>query len=419
MVVASNVKLITTAAALTKLGSEYSYETKLFALGPTDSRGTLKGDLLVKGSGDPNISGRFTGRPTALFETWARLLKESGISQIAGDIVGDDTIFDRQFVHPSWPADQLTFWYTAPVSALSFNDNCVDLLVAPASQTGRPPAIRLSPRTSYVATKNLCETVEKPTKPLILYRPPSTNDITIGGQVRLGTSPWNGSVTVENPSRYFVHVLWETLHRCGVKVIGKPRLVSDNESSYTSNDPPILVHSSDLADTVFVTNKRSQNFYAEQLLKTLGHEVLGQGSFHAGKQVIESFLADIGASDPGCCISDGSGLSRDGRLTTRQIVAVLEFMYRSPHKLVYLKSLPVSGTDGTLAERLTGPGLQGEVLAKTGYVAGASALSGYVFPENGPPLAFSILINGLKAGYNARAKAFQDSICRIIVLGQP
>lgn len=419
MIVASNVKLITTAAALSKLGPDYTFKTKLFAVGPVDFHSMLQGDLLVRGSGDPNISGRFAGRPAALFESWARLLKERGIHTVAGDIVGDDTIFDREFVHPSWPRDQLTFWYTAPVSALSLNDNCVDLLVAPAPQSGRPPAIRLSPHTSYVAIKNLCKTVEKPTKSLVLYRAPQTNAVIVGGQMRLGNSPWEGSVTVQNPSLYFVHVLWETLRRCGIKVIGEPRLISDCESTYTSHAAPVLVHTSNLADTIVVTNKRSQNFYAEQLLKTLGHEILGEGSFRAGKEVIESFLAEMGALDPGSRISDGSGLSREGRLTTRQIVRVLEFMHRSPYRVAYLKSLPVSGGDGTLARRLAEPGLQGRVLAKTGYVAGASALSGYMFPEDAPPLAFSILINGLKAGYNARAKAFQDSICRIILLGEP
>lgn len=414
MVVASNMKLITSAAALCLLGPEYKFKTELFTLGHLDSGGTLHGNLLVRGGADPNISARFAVHPTAIFEKWALVLRSLGISAISGDIIGDDRILDREFIHPAWPSDQLTFWYTAPVSGLSFNDNCVDLTVISAPRADAPPVIRLSPLTSYVSLKNACATYNKLTEPLVLYRTPGTNNITVRGQVRLRASPWQGAVTVHNPSLYFAHVMWETFRRSGIEVGGRPRLVYQTEYLDSFTRAPALVHTSTLAQSIKVMNKRSQNLYAEQVFKLLGHEVMGDGSFRGGRKVIESFLDEINADAPGCRISDGSGLSSTGRSTAQQIVAVLSHMHRSPHRLIYVGSLPSAGRDGTLANRLGEPGLRGRIFAKTGYVSGANALSGYLFPEQGVPMAFSILVNGVKAGGNAKAKGFQEDLCRAL-----
>ncbi len=414
MVVASNMKLITSAAALCMIGADYEFRTELYMLGDLDSHGTLDGDLLVRAGADPNISGRFTGRPTAIFEKWARALREMGVSSISGDVIGDDLIFDREFIHPGWPSDQLTFWYAAPVSSLSFNDNCIDLTVIPAFQAGAPPLIRLSPSTSYIRLENGCVTQEKATKPLVLYRTPGTNNITVRGHVTQGASPWRGSVTVHNPSLYFVHVLVETLQRCGVTVRGEPRLLRKDESPAVDAAAPALLHKSSLVSTINVMNKRSQNLYAEDIFKLLGHEIVGDGSFRGGRKAVESFLRDINAYAPGCNISDGSGLSSAGKLAASQLVAVLCHMYRSPHRLAYVDSLPASGNDGTLKNRLSGPHMEGKVLAKTGYISGASALSGYLFPEKSQPVAFSIIVNGIGPADNSKAKAFQDKLCRIL-----
>jgi len=414
MVVASNMKLITSAAALCMLGPAYEFKTELLMMGRLDSAGMLHGDLLVRGGADPNISGRFAAGPTSIFESWARAIKTLGVAAISGDIVADDRIFDREFVHPAWPSDQLTFWYTAPVSGLSLNDNCIDLTIIPASQVDAPPIIRMSPVTSYVSLQNACVTRRKVSKPLVLYRTPSTNNITVRGHVRHGAAPWRGSVTVHNPSLYFVHVMWETFERCGIRIGGGPRLAYGTEYTDAREGASALVHKSTLASSVSVMNKRSQNLYAEQIFKLLGHEVMADGSFDGGRRAIESFLESIGADDPACRISDGSGLSSAGRLTARQIATVLCHMYRSPHRADFMNSLPSAGTDGTLENRMDDPGLRGRIIAKTGYVSGANALSGYFFPREGTPMAFSVLVNGIKSGKNSEAKALQDDLCRAL-----
>jgi serine-type D-Ala-D-Ala carboxypeptidase/endopeptidase (penicillin-binding protein 4) len=128
-VVASNMKLFTTATALVYLGADFEFKTEIFYRGDISAEGKLDGDIVIRGSGDPNISGRFfDGNVTAVPAFWADRIKKHGIQVISGDIIVDDSIFDREFVHRNWPKDQLSKWYCAPVSGLSFNDNCVDII---------------------------------------------------------------------------------------------------------------------------------------------------------------------------------------------------------------------------------------------------------------------------------------------------
>ncbi len=418
--VASNMKLLTTAAALHTIGSGYRFTTTVYRRGDVLDEDTLAGDIVIRGGGDPNISGRFYGgRSTAIMEDWAVALQEAGIKEITGDIVADDTFFDREYVHPGWPRNQLSRWYCAPVSGLSFNDNCVEIRLL-ADGNGGVKVVK-EPPTGYITVRNSSRlTKKKKGANLIVHKKPGTNEIFVKGKVRSRSLPATHFLTVDNPPLFFASVFKEVLERQGIKVNGRARLIDDADTygdergGLATGLHELASMSSTLGQSVKVANTNSQNFYAEQILKTLGVEVKGEGSFAAGREVLSGFLLELGYPPDRYNIADGSGLSRENRLSPRIIVGILAHMYGHREGLTFYSSLSVSGTTGTLKRRLTKPSYKGRVMAKTGYISKASALSGYVETLSGKTLAFSILINNFKAS-NSKIKKIQDSICRALV----
>ncbi|MFH0889009.1 MAG: D-alanyl-D-alanine carboxypeptidase/D-alanyl-D-alanine-endopeptidase [Planctomycetota bacterium] len=399
MITASNVKLFTTAAALCKLGPDFEFTTTLFYDG-TLKDSILNGNLIIKSNGDPNISGRFYNNcPTAIFEQWAKKLLEIGIKSINGDIILDDSAFDRKYCLPSWPKDQLTYWYCAPISAVSFNDNCVEITVFLNRKTNKIEYV-VSPPTKYVKVsldialdKNISESR------IEFYRVPNTNNITINGKMSFKDSIYKEFITVNNPPLFFGTVLKEVLKQKGINVDGK--ISSANHPYQPLNQ---LVKTSEtqtnLAQTVNVINKRSQNFYAEQVLKSMAYHYKGKGSFTGGLEIIRDFLADEVGITPGAYfISDGSGLSRENCFSTNQIIKLLGYLYR--HKLfsVFRDSLD---SDLRFSKKSKNHSEKEEsIWVKTGYLKNALSLSGYALKTKNtankqtPPdyYAFSLIIN--------------------------
>ncbi len=413
-IVASNMKLLTTAAALQYMGAEYQFKTTVYRRGDISKEGVLSGDIIIRGGGDPNISGRFHGgRSTAILERWAAALSEAGIIEIGGDIIADDTYFDREYIHPSWPRDQLARWYCAPVSGLSFNDNCIELRVLPGANGG--VKIVKEPSTKYVTVHNSCRiTKKKKDAKFIINKKPGTNEIFVKGRVKSSQLPATHFVTVDNPPLFLASVFKEVLERQGIKVDGRVRLITEKDGNSPLKLHELTSMASTMAQSVKVANTRSQNFYAEHILKALGMETKGKGSFAAGQEALRGFLLELGYSSDRYKITDGSGLSRDNRLSPRMIVDILAFMYRHRDGDVFYSSLSTSGTSGTLRNRLKKEPYKGRVRAKTGYIYKASALSGYVETLGGKTVAFSILINNFKVP-NSKIKRIQDSICRTLV----
>lgn len=416
LVPASNMKLVTTAAALEKLGRDYRFVTRFYLTDAPDENGVVKGALIARGSGDPNISGRFQPSVTALFEKVRDKLKERGAREIADGIIIDDTIFDRVYTHPSWPKEQLSNWYCAEVSAVSFNDNCVDLTIEPNKKIGAPVNVRSVPDTQYVNIKNGCTTTaSKKEHGFSFSRRTDTNNIQVAGKYWKNAKPHSESVTVHNPGLYFGTVLREVVRGGGVAVTGTVRLAS--RSYDEEKDNLVLVDEivSEMMPTVTVANQRSQNFYAEQLFKLLGHVCGDGGSFEEGARIVSEYLAELKIDRQQFVVSDGSGLSPQNRLTASGIIAVLEHMYSSALSRQYFESLAVSGADGTsMSSRLSEAPYAGRVHAKTGTLNGVSALSGYVETLDGDVVAFSILVNN-HSGNQAAVKKFEDAVCRMLV----
>ena len=405
---ASNMKIFTTAAGLSILGPDYTYKTPLYYSGTIDAEGTLHGDVIVIGSGDPSISGRYRNRqygledkPTsAILADWAAALKARGVKRITGDVIGDDDAFDDEDLGLNWELDDLPFWYAAGVSGLSLNENCYDYVIEPGARVGDPARIRIIPDTTYVTLKNDAVTTISGVAPTAdVFRWPNSNEITFYGYIPLGrtvrhrASVWNGTL-------YTVTVLKETLERDDIAVDGEARdadSMPDKAARLNPTEGRTLFYTQEsvpLSRIVSIINKPSQNFYADMLLKTLSKEVNGVGTWRGGFAVAQKFLASIGAPNANLFnMDDGSGLSRRNLVHPNHTVAVLRYMMSSPNFKIFYDSLPIMGVDGTIANLNRGTLAAGNVHAKTGTITYARSLSGYLDTADGERIIFSTMCN--------------------------
>lgn len=392
---ASNMKLFTTVAALDLLGPDFEYRTTLAYRGRIDAGGTLRGDLKVTGRGDPTIGGRFhDGNSVAVFQQWADELKKLGIRAVDGSVVFEYGYFDTEFVHPTWPPNQLMHWYEAPVGALTLQEGCVAVRVRPGKPGGRP-IVSLEPPSAYFRVENTAVTRSR--HGLLVTRRRDSNTIVVDGNVGRNSGQTEVFVTVVDPVRYFATVMLETFGKRGVTVSGAPLFaLEDGRSDWTT----VAEYRTPLAVVMFVVNKRSQNHYAEQLLKTIGAEVKGSGTWEAGARAVDEWLQSKVGSKPGqFTMIDGSGMSRYNRASAASFVALLRYAWSKPYLRDFLSSMPYSGEDDSrLRNRLDKAPYARQVYAKTGYISGVVGLSGYVRGKSGKIYAFSFLFNDYRAG---------------------
>lgn len=389
---ASNMKVLTSAAALCTLGKDFEFSTRVLSRGSL-SDGTLKGDLCLVGGGDPNISGRFyNDEPLTLLRQWAEKLKTAGIKSISGDLLYDSTLFGGDAFCPGWPQDdQFNRWYCAEVSALAFNDNCIAVKVTPG-KVGEAANVVLVPQTNYCTIVNETKTTAGKGAALIdLRRERGQNVIRVKGNVPAnGSGGFVGEITVSDGAAYFATVFRETLEAAGIKVEGQTRahtLSAEELGAFST----LVDHRAKLLDALKPVNTNSQNLHAEMLLRQLGLAYAGKGTFKTGAAALEDWLTKKKLWDKGMVIVDGSGLSASNRVTARALCGVLALMDKREEAEAWRASMAVSGESGTLKKKLNGK-LKGKVIAKTGYISGVRALSGYMTCGK-KRVAFSMLYN--------------------------
>jgi len=408
---ASNLKLFTSSAGLVLLGDDYKFTTNIYKRGRIEGS-TLVGDLVVQGRGDPTLSGRFNDNNIVkVFSDWADSLSSLGIDEVTGNIIGDDNEFDDRGLGEGWAWDYESDWYAAQSSALSFNDNCIDLVVTADKQTGMAK-VDINPNTNYAVIVNKVSVVKKDSVTSIdVYRERGTNVVTIYGTIRHSDSV-KTYVTVNNPTQYTMVVLKQVLESKGIVVGGFPLDVDDLSAPIEYNKlSKLFTHfSTHLTDVIKIINKNSQNFFAEQLLKTIGLEIENFGSVENGITACNSVFQEMGINPENQIIVDGSGLSRLNLVTSKQIVSLLNFMYLNKYYLPFYNSLPIAGVDGTLANRMKGTKAENNVRAKTGFIGSARSLSGYVNTADNEPVAFSMIANNFTVPLKL-VENIQDLVC--------
>ena len=407
---ASNMKLFTTAAAIDMLKPGFEVTTAVYARGEVDASGTLSGDLKIVGRGDPTIGGRFhDGSATAVIQQWAADLKKAGVKTITGDLIFEFGYFDTEYIHPTWPADQLVAWYEAPIAAFSMQEGCVEVRVLP-SKPGQQCVVQLEPPTNYLQIENSCRTGRG--LPFIT-RKLGTNTVIVRGGVPARSGATEVFITVENPVHYFAQVTNETFQRAGIRIQGKVALVAkDPRPDWRM----VTKHTTPLSILIYVVNKKSQNHYAEQVLKMIGAEQRQQGSWAAGNAEVKEWLTTkIGVPANEFHPVDGSGMSRDNRASANAFISLLRYMWKSPWREEFVSSLPYTGDpDSKFGNRLRRPPYARQVYAKTGYISGVIGLSGYVHAQSGKVYAFSFLFNRYRVGVFA-VYNLQDAMLKEII----
>ena len=429
---ASNMKVLTTAAALHLLGASYEFETQLLSTSPIREH-AIEGDLILRGTGDPNISGRFyDGGATALLRTWARQLNAHGLWRVSGDLIVDDSFFDDVRFLPSWDRGQEGRWYSAQISSLSFNDNCIDVSIHPARSIGSRARVSIVPACSAIRAQGAPRTVPGSKWGITIHRKTGTNDLSIGGKIgQRVKGDFTDYVTVDDPAMFFGSVLARVLAEEGIEIAGRVRRVKagdgyyDNASrqqtsarsgaresartakSVAAGETLLVRHTSTLEQDLAVINKNSQNLHAEILLKSLGARVEGSGSVEGGARAIRRFVAEKGLRASGLEVRDGSGLSHENRVSSGLLAGVLRAVMAEPYFETFRDSLAVAGTDGTLRSKFwRSKQLHGRVMAKTGNISGVSSLSGYL-TRGSKTWCFSILVNGFP-GFPKGSKSVPD-----------
>jgi D-alanyl-D-alanine carboxypeptidase/D-alanyl-D-alanine-endopeptidase (penicillin-binding protein 4) len=408
---ASNNKLITAAVSLARLGADHRFTTRVAAAGPVSESGTLEGDLVVIGGGDPAISERFyDDDPTAAFRDWADSLKARGISRITGDIVGDDDLFDDVHVGPGWAWDYLDSYYAAEIGALLYNEGAVTYRIAPGDSIGAPASLESLPRTSYLKLDVDITTVADSIGVFVRSdRSPFSNDARLWGEIWVNGDTVTRYVAPHDPTLYFVTVLSEVLAAEGIEVDGGPADLDDlSEEIDADGLETLFVHQSPtLAEIIEPFLKRSQNQIGEMLMRYLGAVTSGTGSIRAGREAVEGTLTSWGLTPQSYIYADGSGLSRYNYVSPDALVRLLRVMARRPEFDVFYQSLPVAGVDGTLRNRMRGTRAEGNAHAKTGSISNSRALSGYVTTLDGELLIFSMVANNFDVSSRA-AEYLQD-----------
>ncbi|TDC65465.1 D-alanyl-D-alanine carboxypeptidase/D-alanyl-D-alanine endopeptidase [Streptomyces hainanensis] len=396
---ASNTKLLTAAAALDILGPDHRYRTEAVGAGRIRG-GELRGDLYLRGSGDPTMLAED-------YDAIAADVAARGITRVRGDLVADDTRFDDVRLGRAWSWDGEADYYSAGISALTlapdtdYDAGTVYVSAAPGRAAGDRPVVTLTPANDHVAVVNRATTVpagEPDT--LSVTREHGAGALVVSGRIPVGAAPTTAWIAVDDPTAYATAVFADALAAHGVRVTGDTVLGRAAPADAT----PLAAHESmPLSELLVPFLKLSNNMHAEALVKTIGHRTAGRGTWSAGLAAIQRYAAGLGMDTGGFRQVDGSGLSRMNLVPAAELATLLAAVRAEPWFDDWYRALPVACAPdrlvgGTLRSRMCGTPAAGNVRAKTGSLTGATGLSGYVTTADGRELVFSVLLNDYLSG---------------------
>ncbi|HEU4570030.1 MAG TPA: D-alanyl-D-alanine carboxypeptidase/D-alanyl-D-alanine-endopeptidase [Gemmatimonadales bacterium] len=405
---ASNTKILVTATASALLAPDFTVKTSVYGTGPLTD-GVLTGDLVLYGRGDPTFSPRCYGvdttapgacdrDPFAKLAELAAQLRARGVRVVRGDLVGDGSYFEPTTVHPAWEGYDLNWWYAAPVSGLGFNDNSIDIHWGPGAEVGAPAAVSFTPDLGDVTLENRTTTAPADSGDAIdFFRTPGTLALWAEGRVGAGSRGGTEYFALPDPALYTARAFRQALAAAGISVLGTTRATVDSMAYREVRgccQALAEVESRPLKDWVFPILNTSQNWFAEMLLKQVGRQFGGVGSWQKGLEVERRFLIDsVGVDSAAFAVMDGSGLAAADLVTPRAFAQVLRYIARHPRFATFNDALPHAGQPGSLRNRFRGTRLEGRVRAKTGSISRVNTLSGYIDRPDGRTWTFSIQAN--------------------------
>lgn len=394
---ASNTKLFTAALSLEKLGAEFTFTTPVLMDGTVEGE-SLKGNLYLKGMGDPSLN-------RDRLKELAKTISAKGIRSVKGDIVVDVSAFTDNRWGVGWSWDYLHYGYAPEVWSVALDRNSVTVQIFPSSD-GQLAKIVTVPTTNWLIIDNRIITTKGGEPQWSVWRDPWERTVHFWGRIPLNSPPTTVRISIPSVPHYVGEVFQEVLTDNGVTVLGKVRV------GQTPRDAVVIAEakSPPLQELVRWLNKVSDNLYAEMLLRSVALKEKGQASLRDALRILTEQLSEWGIETSDVQIVDGSGLSRLNAVTPRSVVKLLQVARTRPWFDAFKDSLPVAGRDGTLQSRFKGTPGEGVVFAKTGYISGVVALSGYIQCKDGSELVFSVLVNH----YNTSTRQVQTSIDKFV-----
>jgi serine-type D-Ala-D-Ala carboxypeptidase/endopeptidase (penicillin-binding protein 4) len=404
---ASNTKIVVSAVASALLDPEWKVKTSVYGTGPI-ADGILEGDLVLYGRGDPTFARRCYATDTLAvgacdtdpfqkLKLLAEQLRTRGITVVRGDIVGDGSYFEPTTVHYGWEGYDLNWWYAAPVSGLGFNDNSIDIAWGPGPMVNAPAAVAFSPDLGDVVMENRTRTVPADSSDDVdFFRTPGTLSLWAAGTVGASSRGGTEYFAMPDPDLFTARALRKVLADYGIAVTGTTRSTSDsNDYRHVLNTAALAeVESRPLKDWVFPILNTSQNWFAEMLLKQLGRQFGGEGSWRKGIEVERRFLIDSMRIDSTqIAMTDGSGLAANNLVSPLAFAQVIRYIMQHPRAATFTAGLPQAQRVGSLRNRFRGTPLEGRVHAKTGSISRVNTLSGYIDRPDGRRWTFSIQAN--------------------------
>ena len=418
---ASDLKLLTSGAALEYLGGDYRFTTKLYLNGNTSSNGEFFGDIIILGGGDPSINASFYNNPEKFFDEFISALKSLGIKSIKGNIIGDDNCYDDEYYPNGWSWDDLKYPYAAQINALSAFDNKVVFTITPNEEIGLPANISVTPANDYIQVVNNVTTGNTSTVSSVnLTNTLFSNFVYLNGKISssaaIGSEKSNEiikTLSINNPTLFFVNIFKDLLIKNDIAFDGSLFDIDNYQISTPYSQMKLIAtaESPQLRKIISFMNHYSDNLIAENILKTLAYKNSGLGTFGAGTDCLIKYARKAGISTQELRLYDGSGLSRMNLMSPSDFTTLLTYIYKSKYKDDFVSSLATPSENGTLKDRL--PELTQRLWAKTGSMSGVNNLCGYIETADNQMCAFSVMLLNTTISIPNSSKII-DAICNQI-----
>ncbi|HSV87913.1 MAG TPA: D-alanyl-D-alanine carboxypeptidase/D-alanyl-D-alanine-endopeptidase [Bacteroidales bacterium] len=402
LVPASTIKVLTTASALKMLGHDFRFETTLAYTGQVIDTGTLLGDLVIKGSGDPSFMSDLLNDSLGkykVFAQWLADLKLAGINHISGRVFADESVFDQELIPRKWLWEDMGNYFGAGASGLTANENMYTVFFQPGDTIGQPAKV-VGTNPGIPGMEFINQVTTGPPNSgdqVFIFGAPYQMIRTLTGTVPLGSSNFPVRGSIPDPPMYVASSFSEFLKQQGIRQDNQPL------SARTAMKEGILPekitgtisiwHSPALTSLAAHANMHSVNTYTENMVKIIGARLKGQGSTNAGIDTIIGFWRSYGVDVDGMFLFDGSGLAPSNRVTVKQLAQILSIMAQDANFELFQSGFPLAGRSGSIANQFIGTPSEGVLRAKSGSLTNVRGFAGYTRTYNGRLIAFVILVN--------------------------
>jgi D-alanyl-D-alanine carboxypeptidase/D-alanyl-D-alanine-endopeptidase (penicillin-binding protein 4) len=420
MVPASGLKVFTSSCALKYLGEDFKFDTKIYYDGKISNDGTLNGNIYIAGGGDPTLgSSAVKGSLSldSLMKVWVNAVKAFGIKTVEGAVIADDLLFDRNLLPDYYPWIDIGNYYGASTSALTINENLYYLYFKPGTKDREPAEVlRTEPEIPGLSFINNMKTGNAGSGDNgYIYCAPGLFIATLRGTIPAGVKEFSIKGSIPDPPLFAAQHFAKNLEQNGIAVtkgslkIAEQKTYDKSKLIFTTQSPP-------LKDIIYILNKRSNNLFAEQLVKMLGYVRKGKGSTEEGLQVIKAFLEENNIQTEGLKLFDGSGLSHTNTITAKMMVKLLTKISQSSFFNSFYHSLGIAGDKEDISFYKSfgaNSAAAKNARIKSGLITGARSHSGYVRNKSGRLIAFSMIANKFSGSSSQITKIHESLLIKL------